>query len=68
MIRYTVERDGLLNAFEQIGGVVLANACGPCIGQWKRHNLDPTRKIQLLLHSIEILVKEMMEMRTHMPS
>ena len=48
LIRYTVERDGLLNAFEQIGGVVLANACGPCIGQWKRHNLDPTRKNSII--------------------
>jgi len=36
-VRYTVERDGQLDAFEGIGGVVLANACGPCIGQWARH-------------------------------
>ena len=43
-IRYTVERDGLLEAFEEIGGVVLANACGPCIGQWARHSNDPKRK------------------------
>lgn len=42
-IRYTVERDGLLNSFENIGGVVLANACGPCIGQWARHTDDPSR-------------------------
>ena len=42
-IRYTVERDGLLDAFEEIGGVVLANACGPCIGQWARHTDDPNR-------------------------
>ncbi|MCB9320818.1 MAG: aconitate hydratase [Lewinellaceae bacterium] len=42
-IRYTVERDGQLDAFEKIGGVVLANACGPCIGQWARHTDDPTR-------------------------
>ena len=42
-IRYTVERDGLLADFEEIGGVVLANACGPCIGQWARHTDDPTR-------------------------
>jgi aconitate hydratase len=42
-IRYTVERDGQLSAFEQIGGVVLANACGPCIGQWARHTDDPNR-------------------------
>lgn len=39
-VRYTVERDGLLNTFDKIGGVVLANACGPCIGQWARHNAD----------------------------
>ncbi|GMV93354.1 MAG: aconitate hydratase [Candidatus Hydrogenedentota bacterium] len=36
-VRYTVERDGILKDFEAIGGVVLANACGPCIGQWERH-------------------------------
>ena len=37
-IRFTVERDGQLAAFEKMGGVVLSNACGPCIGQWARHN------------------------------
>ncbi|MBI4556393.1 MAG: aconitate hydratase [Candidatus Hydrogenedentes bacterium] len=37
-VRFTVERDGLLKEFEAIGGVVLANACGPCIGQWARHH------------------------------
>lgn len=37
LVRYTVDRDGLLDEFEAIGGVVLANACGPCIGQWSRH-------------------------------
>lgn len=42
-IRFTVERDGQLAAFEEIGGVVLANACGPCIGQWARHTDDPDR-------------------------
>ena len=42
-IRFTVERDGILEAFEEIEGVVLANACGPCIGQWARHTDDPTR-------------------------
>lgn len=40
MIRYTMQRDGLLDVFDKIGGVVLANACGPCIGQWARHNAD----------------------------
>ena len=43
-VRYTVERDGYLDVFEEIGGVVLANACGPCIGQWARHSDDPRRK------------------------
>lgn len=35
-IRATIERDGLIEIFEKVGGTVLANACGPCIGQWKR--------------------------------
>jgi len=47
-IRYTVDRDGILKDFEQMGGVVLANACGPCIGQWKRHMDDPTRKNSII--------------------
>ncbi len=40
-VRYTAERDGQLGKLEGIGGVVLANACGPCIGQWARHNDNP---------------------------
>ncbi|GAP42723.1 aconitase [Lentimicrobium saccharophilum] len=47
-IRYTTERDGLLDVFEDIGGVVMANACGPCIGQWKRHTDDPERKNSII--------------------
>ncbi len=43
-IRYTAERDGLLDAFDEIGGVIMANACGPCIGQWSRKIDDPDRK------------------------
>jgi aconitate hydratase len=43
LVRYTVERDGYLSTFEKMGGVVLANACGPCIGQWSRHTNDPNR-------------------------
>ncbi len=35
-IRYTAERDGLLNVFEQLGATIFTNACGPCIGQWDR--------------------------------
>ncbi|WP_343691942.1 aconitate hydratase [Chitinophaga sp.] len=48
LVRFTIERDGLLNTFEQIGGVVLANACGPCIGQWARHIDDPNRKNSII--------------------
>ncbi len=40
-VRYTLERDGILEAFTDIGAVVLANACGPCIGQWARHRKGP---------------------------
>lgn len=39
-IQNTIRRDGQLQALESIGGVVLANACGPCIGQWKRDDIQ----------------------------
>jgi len=48
MIRFTTERDGLLKDFGDIGGIVMANACGPCIGQWKRHTDDPDRKNSII--------------------
>ena len=35
-VRATIERDGQLKTFDEFGGLVLANACGPCIGMWKR--------------------------------
>ncbi|TDJ49400.1 MAG: aconitate hydratase [Nitrospina sp.] len=35
----TISRDGILKDFEDVGGTVLANACGPCIGQWKREDI-----------------------------
>ena len=38
-VRATVERDGLLKDLKDIGGLVLANACGPCIGMWKRMDI-----------------------------
>ena len=47
-VRYTVARDGLLDTFAEMGGVVLANACGPCIGQWARHTDDPKRKNSII--------------------
>ena len=43
LIRCTAERDGMIEAFEKVGGVIMTNACGPCIGQWKRETDDPTR-------------------------
>lgn len=48
LVRYTIERDGLLETFEKIGGMVLANACGPCIGQWARHNADKGEKNSII--------------------
>lgn len=48
LVRYTVDRDGYLGIFEDMGGVVLANACGPCIGQWARHTNDPNRKNSII--------------------
>ncbi len=43
----TIKRDGIMETFEKIGGMVLANACGPCIGQWKRSDVgkDETNSI-----------------------
>ncbi|ELU38721.1 aconitate hydratase [Rhizoctonia solani AG-1 IA] len=38
-VRATIARDGQIEAFEKVGGVVLANACGPCIGQWDRKDV-----------------------------
>lgn len=47
-VRATIERDGLLSHLEAIGGLVLANACGPCIGQWKRHDVTFGEKNSIL--------------------
>ena len=47
-VRATVERDGLLDPLRQIGGVVLANACGPCIGQWHRQDFTQPEKNSII--------------------
>jgi aconitate hydratase len=47
-VRFTIEKDGFLKTFDRIGGIVLANACGPCIGQWARHIDDPNRKNSII--------------------
>ena len=49
-VRYTAERDGLLEVFEEIGGKVFAYACGPCIGQWAREGADKQEK-NTIVHS-----------------
>jgi len=43
-IRATIERDGLSETMREFGGIVLANACGPCIGQWDRQNVKKGEK------------------------
>lgn len=43
LIRATAERDQIIADFERIGGIIMTNACGPCIGQWQRQTDDPTR-------------------------
>lgn len=47
-VRFTVERDGFLGIFENMGGIVLANACGPCIGQWARHGAEKQEKNSII--------------------
>lgn len=49
-MRYTIERDGFIEIFDQMGAVVFANACGPCIGQWDRAGADKKEK-NSILHS-----------------
>jgi aconitate hydratase len=49
-VRYTIERDGYIDIFEQMGGKVFANACGPCIGQWARPGADKNKK-NTIVHS-----------------
>ena len=44
----TIKRDGILQSFEDVGAVVLANACGPCIGQWKRDDIKKGDKNSIL--------------------
>ena len=44
-VRFTVQRDGLLDVFNDLNATILANACGPCIGQWKRHDTQEKNTI-----------------------
>ena len=49
-VRYTIERDGFIDTFEQLGGQVFANACGPCIGQWDRAGAEKGER-NTIVHS-----------------
>ncbi|HQV77794.1 MAG TPA: aconitate hydratase [Chitinophagales bacterium] len=49
-VRYTIERDGFIKLFDEIGANVFANACGPCIGQWSREGAEKGEK-NTIVHS-----------------
>ncbi len=49
-VRYTIDRDGFISALNKIGAKVFANACGPCIGQWKRQNSEKQER-NTIVHS-----------------
>ncbi len=49
-VRYTIDRDGFIDALNKIGAKVFANACGPCIGQWKRQNSEKQER-NTIVHS-----------------
>lgn len=55
-IRATVERDNITSALEEVGAVVLANACGPCIGQWKRESNNEENGMHLVVFIVRVLV------------
>ncbi len=49
-VRFTIERDGFLETFDQIGATVFANACGPCIGMWDRVGAEKKER-NTIVHS-----------------
>ena len=57
-IRATMERDNVTSALEDVGAVVLANACGPCIGQWKRDEHKGEENGKQFLKSSYVLVDD----------
>ena len=50
LVRYTIERDGFIDAFDKIGATVFANACGPCIGMWDREGAEKEER-NTIVHS-----------------
>jgi aconitate hydratase len=49
-VRFTAERDGILKIFEDLDATIFTNACGPCIGQWERSDIEGNRK-NTIVHS-----------------
>lgn len=49
-VRYTIERDGFISIFEDLGAKIFTNACGPCIGQWAREGAEKEEK-NTIVHS-----------------
>ncbi|MEN9340345.1 MAG: hypothetical protein RIQ62_1657 [Bacteroidota bacterium] len=49
-VRYTIERDGYLNLYQEVGATVFANACGPCIGMWERVGAEKQER-NTIVHS-----------------
>ncbi len=49
-VKYTAERDGILDTFKDLGALIFTNACGPCIGQWKRDDIEGNPK-NTIVHS-----------------
>lgn len=60
-IRATIERDKVTEALQDVGATVLANACGPCIGQWKRedHKGEENGMLKMSASSGTILIARM---------
>lgn len=50
LVHYTIQRDGFIDTFNEIGGTVFANACGPCIGMWAREGADKKER-NTIVHS-----------------
>jgi aconitate hydratase len=50
LVRYTIERDGFIGTFEQLGTKIFTNACGPCIGQWDREGAEKN-EVNTIVHS-----------------
>jgi aconitate hydratase len=49
-VRYTAEKDGIIKIFQDLGALIFTNACGPCIGQWKRDDISDNSK-NTIVHS-----------------